>query len=34
MTKSLKDVKNEKCTLYNLEYDEKLKITENENNTL
>ena len=23
MTKSLKDVKNEKCTLYDLEYDEK-----------
>ncbi len=35
MTKSLKNVKNEKCTLKDLEYGEKkLKITENEKYTL
>ena len=32
MTKSLKYVKNEKCTLNDLEYGEKLKNTENETN--
>ena len=34
MTKSLKNVKSEKCTLKDLEYGEKLKITENEKYTL
>ena len=34
MTKSLKDVKNEKCTLYDLEYGEKTENVENEKHTL
>ena len=34
MTKSLKNVKNEKCTLQDLEYGEKTKNTENEKYTL
>ena len=34
MTKSLKNVKNEKCTLKHLEYGEKTEITENEKYTL
>ena len=34
MTKSLKNMKNEKCTLKDLEYGGKLKITENEKYTL
>ena len=32
--KSLKNLKNEKCTLYDLEYGKKLKIKENEKYTL
>ena len=34
MTKSLKNVKNEKCTLKDLEYGKKMKITENEKHPL
>ena len=34
MTKSLKNVKNDKCTLKDMEYGKKTKITENEKYTL
>ena len=34
MTKSVKDVKNEKCTLQDLEYGEKTENVENEKHTL